>query len=48
MTQHRVVLEHLDAIRDRLLEIAAGTASADRNRRAPVGDVGTAVAERAT
>jgi hypothetical protein len=26
VTEHRVVLEHLDAIRDRLLEIAAGTA----------------------
>jgi Formyl transferase len=26
VTQHRAVLEHLDAIRDRLLEIAAGTA----------------------
>src|ERR1051326_7562224 len=28
VTQHRVVLEHLDAIRDRLLEIAAGRAAA--------------------
>jgi hypothetical protein len=27
VTQHRAVLEHLDAIRDRLLEIAAGTAT---------------------
>ena len=27
VTQHRVVVEHLDAIRDRLLEIAAGTAA---------------------
>jgi formyl transferase-like protein len=27
VTQHRVVLEHLDAIRDRLLEIEAGTAA---------------------
>jgi len=27
VTQHRVVLEHLDAIRNRLLEIEAGTAS---------------------
>jgi Formyl transferase len=27
VTQHRVVLEHLDAIRDKLLEIEAGTAS---------------------
>jgi len=26
VTQHRVVLEHLDAIRDKLLEIEAGTA----------------------
>ena len=26
VTQHRVVLDHLDAIRDKLLEIAAGTA----------------------
>jgi len=28
VTQHRVVVEHLDAIRDRLLGIAAGTATA--------------------
>jgi len=28
VTQHRVVIEHLDAIRDRLLEIAAGRATA--------------------
>ena len=27
VTQHRVVLEHLDAIRDKLLDIAAGTAA---------------------
>jgi len=27
VTQHRVVLEHLDAIRDKLLEIEAGTAA---------------------
>jgi folate-dependent phosphoribosylglycinamide formyltransferase PurN len=27
VTQHRVVLDHLDAIRDKLLEIAAGTAT---------------------
>jgi len=27
VTQHRVVIEHLDAIRDRLLEIAAGSAA---------------------
>jgi hypothetical protein len=27
VTQHRVVLEHLDAIRDKLLEIEAGTAT---------------------
>lgn len=27
VTQHRVVLEHLDAIRDRLLAVAAGTAA---------------------
>jgi hypothetical protein len=27
VTQHRVVLEHLDAIRDRLLEIEAGRAT---------------------
>ena len=34
VTQHRVVLEHLDAIRDKLLEIEAGTATPDRDRTA--------------
>ena len=32
VTQHRVVLDHLDAIRDKLLEIEAGTATSDRDR----------------
>ena len=46
VTQHRASLEHLDAIRDKLLEIEAGTADADRHHRPHVGDLGTAVAQR--
>ena len=48
VTEHRAVLEHLDDIRDKLREIDAGAATADRHRGPPLGHLGTAVADRAS
>ena len=44
--QHRVVLDHLDAIRDTLLGDRGRDRDADRHRRSQVRRAGTAVAER--
>ena len=46
ITQHRVVLDHLDAIREKLLEIEAGTAERIPTDGPPLRNVGPAVAER--
>jgi hypothetical protein len=47
IVEHRVVLDHLDAIRDLLLDIEAGRGRAHRHERPPLGSVGPALAQRA-
>ena len=46
VTQHRVVLEHLDAIRDTLLRHRRRRGDADRDAWPPFGGMGSAVADR--
>ena len=47
VVEHRVVLDHLDAIRDVLLDIERRPGRAHRHEWPPLGGMGSAVAERA-